>query len=88
MPERGGGAVRFGAMLVSFAGRCLGARALCSVSPARVAGSSLTCAERSAYKAYSAREICAGSYQNVSEMMKRMVWKFAAGMKALEGMLK
>ena len=66
----------------------LGARALCSVSPARVAGSSLTYAERSVTKAPGARGMCAGSYQNESEMKKWIEWEIAAGVNALVGILK
>jgi len=69
------------------AGR-LGARAFCSVSPARVAGSSFTYAERSGTKAPGARGMCVGSYQNESDMKTRMVWEIAAGMNVLKGMLK
>ena len=75
---------------VAIAGR-LGARALCSthrIGPARVAGSSLTCAERSVTKAPSPRGMCAGSYQNESDMKKSGMWEIAAGMKAVAGMLK
>ncbi len=75
-------------LFFSFAGGSLGGRAFCSVSPARCAGSSFTYAERSASKASGARGICVSSYQNESDMKTRMVWEIAAGMKALEGMLK
>ena len=72
----------------SFAGGSLGGRAFCSVSPARLAGSSITYAERPASKAPGAREMGVGSYRNESAMKTRMVWMIAAGMRALEGMLK
>jgi hypothetical protein len=75
-------------LFASFIGGRLGGRALCSVSPARVAGSSFTYAERSASKAPGPRGMCAGSYQNESDMKTEMVWEIAVGMKALGGMLK
>ncbi len=71
----------------SFCGGRLGGRAFCFVSPARVAGSSLTYAERPASKASGARGMGVGSYQNESDMKTEMVWEIAAGMKALKGML-
>ncbi len=58
-------------MYAPFAVGSLGARALCSVSPARFAGSSLTCAERSGTKAPGPRGMGAGSYQN-EKYMKRV----------------
>lgn len=72
----------------SFAGGRLGGRAFCSVSPTRVAGSSFTYAERSASKASGPRGVGVGSYQNESDMKKLGIREMAAGMKALEGMLK
>jgi hypothetical protein len=66
----------------------LGGRALCSVTPARVAVSSLTYAERSASTAPGARGMCGSSYQNESDMKKSEMFRIAAKMKALEGMLK
>lgn len=69
-----------------FSVACLGGRVFCFVSPARVAGSSLTYAERPASKAYGPRGMCIRSYLNESYMKK--FGTFAAGMKALEGMLK
>ncbi len=66
----------------------LGGRAFCSVSPARFAGSSLTYAQRPASKASGPRGMCVGSYRNESEMKKMMVWKIAAGMTVLVGVLK
>ncbi len=76
-------------LFFSFAGGSLGGRAFCSVSPARVAGSSFTCAERSASKASgAARGLCVGSYQNESDMKKLGMFGIATGMKALEGVLK
>ena len=50
----------------------LGGRALCSVSPARFAGSSFTYAERSASKAPGPRGMCVGSYGNRSKMGVRV----------------
>lgn len=78
-------------LLASFAGGCLGARAFCFVSPAlrhAPAGSSFTYAERSGTKALGLRGMCAGGYQNESEMKKFGMLGIAVGMKALEGMLK
>ena len=74
-------------MLVSFAGRCLGARALCFVFPARVAGSSFTYVERSGTKPSGPHGIFVGSYQNKSDMKTEMVWDIAAGMTSLVGVL-
>jgi hypothetical protein len=75
-------------LVAPFVGGSLGARAFCSVSPARLAGSSFTYAERSASKAPGARGMCVGSYQNENDMKKFGMFGIAAGMKALEGMLK
>ena len=61
----------------------LGGRAFCSVSPARVAGSSFTYAERSAFKAPGPRGMCVGSYGN------RSGWGVGArGVMALVGVVK
>ena len=75
-------------LFFSFAGGSLGGRAFCSVSPARLAGSSFTSAERPASKAPGARGMCVSSYQNESYMKKFGMFGIAAGMNALEGMLK
>ena len=75
-------------LFFSFAGGSLGGRAFCSVSPARLAGSSFTYAERPASKAPGARGMCVGSYQNESDMKTRTVWEIVKGITALAGVLK